>query len=91
MRLIDADKLYIDAIDGSYYDNQDEDVFIDMIDRQETVYTVTEKHGKWEFAGDGVIVCSVCATDYCPKSVFPRNFCPNCGARMDVKNEPPTI
>ena len=82
MRLIDADKLYIDVIDGSYYDNQNKDIFIDMIDHQETVYTVYEKHGKWKFMGDEMIVCSVCATDYYHKSVFPRNFCPNCGAKM---------
>jgi hypothetical protein len=40
------------------------------------------RHGHWEFAGDCCVECSVCEETYIP-TMLPRNFCPNCGARMD--------
>lgn len=47
MRLIDADKLCTDVFNGSYYDNRDEDIFLDMIDKQETVDAAPVVHGLW--------------------------------------------
>ena len=32
MRMIDADKLIIKILDSAYFDSQDEDVFLDMVD-----------------------------------------------------------
>lgn len=37
--------------------------------------------GKWIFAGDGIIQCTSCDEVY-EARVLPRNFCPNCGAKM---------
>lgn len=46
-------------------------------------------HGKWEFCGDEVVRCSVCEMDYSlyRKILFPRNYCPNCGAKMDSEEK----
>lgn len=40
-------------------------------------------HGRWEpYLNEGLIVkCSVCGSRY----VEPWNYCPNCGARMDLE------
>lgn len=45
-----------------------------------------EKHGKWECGGDEIVSCSVCEMDYSlyRKILYPRNYCPNCGAKMDL-------
>lgn len=40
-----------------------------------------QKPGKWQFAGDGIVECSVCEEAYEAK-LLPRNYCPNCGAKM---------
>ena len=37
MRMIDADELAIKILDGTYFDNQDEDVFLDMVDSMPTL------------------------------------------------------
>lgn len=43
-------------------------------------------HGKWEHDGHH-IRCNQCGTVICRTDregdMIPRNFCPNCGARMD--------
>lgn len=38
-------------------------------------------HGRWVFGGDGCVVCSECDEEE-PNDNH-RNYCPNCGARMD--------
>ena len=40
------------------------------------------RHGEWTFGGDGVVVCTICK-ETLDSYVLPRNFCPNCGAKMD--------
>ena len=46
------------------------------------------RHGRWEHfnkhAPDAVS-CSVC--DYPFARLYPANYCPNCGAQMDLKNQ----
>lgn len=47
------------------------------------------KHGKWikMSDADGVyLACSECGEDI-PRALLKRNFCPNCGARMDGVKE----
>ena len=44
-------------------------------------------HGRWEEADDGDgVVCSVCREDFCNiyLEVDRFNYCPNCGAKMDL-------
>ena len=69
---------------------------IDVIDRLPTADVVEVIHGKWEaghyeggiFDGTNFEKCSVCQferifEDIRFKTTF--NYCPNCGAKMDLK------
>lgn len=38
-------------------------------------------HGRWVFGGDGCVICSECNEEE-PNNNH-RNYCPNCGAKMD--------
>ena len=42
-------------------------------------------HGRWVFGGDGCVICSKCNEE--ESNDNHRNFCPNCGAKMDGGNE----
>lgn len=47
-------------------------------------------HGRWEEASDGDgIVCPFCRTDFCTIIYDTEhfNYCPNCGAKMDEKED----
>ena len=57
----------------------------DIVKDQPTIEAVEVVHGEWRFdiSGAGHYYCSVCGGrgDFYGK----YNFCPNCGARMDLK------
>lgn len=38
-------------------------------------------HGRWVFGGDGCVICSKCNEE--ESNDNHRNYCPNCGAKMD--------
>lgn len=38
-------------------------------------------HGRWVFGGDGCVICSKCNEE--ESNSNHRNFCPNCGAKMN--------
>lgn len=38
-------------------------------------------HGRWVFGGDGCVICSECNEE--ESNDNHRNYCPNCGAKMD--------
>ncbi len=38
-------------------------------------------HGRWVFGGDGCVICSECNEEESNNNH--RNYCPNCGAKMD--------
>ena len=90
-RYIDADKLYIAAMDTEFYDAADEDVVLELINQQPTAEVQEVKHGKWEkrFVGSylsgGVreewhnYYCSECDKP----QLRPSKYCPKCGAKMD--------
>ena len=42
-------------------------------------------HGRWVFGGDGCVICSKCNEE--ESNDNHRNFCPNCGAKMDGGNK----
>ncbi len=65
----------------------------DIVDVQNIVNCVpaadvrSERHGHWDDSFDGITpVCSVCG---CTHSCFRRtpSYCPNCGAKMDGKDD----
>lgn len=85
-RLISANKL-MDAINFEYDLNYGEILtdprrFADMVEDAPTVEAVEVVHGRWVHKGAWHIECSEC------KHVLAhideaKNYCPNCGAKMD--------
>ena len=66
------------------------DEAVDTVDNAPTVDAVEVVHGRWEEADDGDgLICSVCREDFC--NIYLEtdrfNYCPNCGAKMDLKGE----
>ena len=47
------------------------------------------RHGRWETNSDrpDSLICSVCKCGFDMWKHDPHNFCPNCGAKMDERNE----
>ena len=67
-----------------------EDV-VNKMNNEEQTQTVGEiKHGRWLVDGHH-IRCNLCGTFMCitdrEGDAIPQNFCPNCGAKMEVKYE----
>ena len=92
-RYIDADKYKADLLVGQEY--LDEDTFltaINLLDCQSTTDVVEVKHGQWikptKINGRNFAIChcSVCEGVPCGIDENTR-YCPNCGARMDGKEE----
>ena len=54
--------------------------FKNLIDRQPTVEAEPRKHGRWIEDEYGIPHCSECGT---MNNTVYKNYCPNCGARMD--------
>ena len=84
-RLIDADALSVQVLDASYWDNQDEDVIWNLVQDAPTVDAVEVVHGRWvnpyiNRYGHPCHCCSVCGFK---ASYQDKNYCPNCGAKMD--------
>ena len=91
MKLIDADDL-IARIDKAVQIMDIDSIPVPYI-RQCVVETpIIEpeslvKHGKWEKEGCGLRICSICNFEY-DHSGMPAeglNYCPNCGAKMDLE------
>lgn len=92
-RYIDADaiKYFVSVTnDGCFY----RVAFKDEIDKIPTADVVEVKHGRWikdrlcSTSGGtyGVRRCSVCE-DYYQDIGYGWNYCPNCGARMDERED----
>lgn len=58
------------------------DGVIDLVEKQPAADVEPVKHGRWQFGGDGLVECSVCEEAYDNRQLLPRNYCPNCGAKM---------
>ena len=54
-------------------------------ERPEPVEYAPVKHGRWEFIGDYDARCPVCEKEYCIGPSEDYNYCPNCGAKMDLE------
>ena len=97
MRLIDADAL-LDGEQTIPYPDVPFDVlgkmvdwFVKMVDKQPTIDAVPVVHGEWidMKLGDELMPtickCSVCGATWA--GVGGYIYCPNCGARMDGKEQ----
>ena len=57
------------------------------IDKIPAANVVEVKHGKWEVRtvrGEAELYCSVCGNS--PNVIYAYEFCPNCGAKMDLED-----
>ena len=63
--------------------------FLDQIDQQPAVDAVEVVHGRWKKSNyHGFLCCSECKDVYIDKTWFGGgkwNYCPNCGAKMDLE------
>ena len=92
MRLIDADNLYDDVLHDGDYENDTINHFLDMVSAQPDVDAEPVRHGKWveaEYYDDIVYKCSACKEEFALIDGTPKdnlyNYCPHCGAKMDLK------
>ena len=94
MRLIDADAMRNDWLENG--ENEyvyDTNAMLDSIDAQPTIDAVPVVHGEWikrhnysqGFYESTDYKCSVCGLER--DWLGGENYCPNCGANMDVKEE----
>ena len=84
MRLIDADALIEEALtEGAcgYIDAL-------QIAIAPTVDAVPVRHGRWETNSDrpDSLICSICKCGFDMWKHDPHNYCPNCGAKMGMKD-----
>lgn len=84
MRLIDADKL-MESLDPK------ESVWVglvlsELIDNAPTVDAEPVRHGYWVEAKYPLFTCSECGATY-QDTGYGYNYCPNCGAKMDLEKE----
>ena len=100
MRLIDADKLIEKAYyrgklpdPGDLYPDGKEVVDVEDIDDAPTVDAVEVVHGRWVDRYNGMFTkplyeCSECKESALYDSLWKQhltNYCPNCGAHMDLE------
>lgn len=85
---IEREALKRSIFNGVWYDNQDEDVAYDLVDKAPTADVVEVRHGHWYFAcvhqDKKFYKCSNCHHAFPFNSV---NYCPACGAKMDGKGD----
>ena len=84
MKLIDADKLMKSL-------NPKESVWVglvlpELIDNAPTVEAEPVRHGHWVEAKYPLFTCSECGATY-QDTGYSYNYCPNCGAKMDLEQE----
>lgn len=97
MRLIDADALKTTCVgitdaQDNFYGSADV-VFADDVDNAPTIDPVT--HAKWVYNTDDFTPKHRCTNCGYNKPIMagenvtqePKNYCPNCGAKMDLKEE----
>ena len=87
-RYIDADALkdYVNSISTHWLNEWDTLGVLAAIDKAKTVDVQKVKHGKWiPVDPTGFVGMQRCSE--CRKVFWKFNFCPNCGAKMDMKEE----
>lgn len=88
IKKFDLDTIYSTSVDGihwEYHPNKD-DILEKINELIDAVNAFKPKHGHWEvgYAEYGVVVhrCSLCG--HAIATHEDSNYCPNCGARMDL-------
>lgn len=94
MRPIDADALFKRIISAFAYLPADIQEILEMIEDAPTIEAEPVRRGKWleceDGWGDTHYQCSECGKEWYLEAGTPKengmNYCPNCGARMEVDN-----
>ena len=80
-------KYAVDAVLDVYYDTPDIDLsgekFEAAIFKIPPADVAPVRHGKWLHRKNGVAYCSECEVDTVEDET---NYCPNCGAKMDLED-----
>lgn len=88
MRLIDADRLhesYAMTYKGIIPDTE-MDRMAHAIAAQPTIDVAPMMHGQWKPGESGLVsFCTMCHNYTSPKLAKEWNYCPYCGAKMEVK------
>lgn len=93
MKLIDANNLFKRTCNTSLYDNQDEDIFLDLILDAPEINAKPIIYAHWilEREPDGnpyCYHCSHCDSDFHNIGIkCVTKYCPNCGATMSERIE----
>lgn len=96
MRLIDADALMNDFCDmcGTAHRCKRSCGKYDLIAQAPTIDAEPVRHGRWkrfaEISGNIGLSCSVCGWKDYNHGKFRKNwfnYCPNCGAKMDLEGQ----
>ena len=81
----------IDAVLDVYYDTPDIDLsgekFEAAILKIQAADVAPVRHGRWGTHSDrpDSLICSVCNCGFDMWKHDPHNYCPNCGAKMDLE------
>ena len=66
--------------------SQQMDVILAIVDAQPTADVVEVRHGRWKNGGNGLYdTCTACGEEI--YLAIPMNYCPECGALMDGKED----
>lgn len=75
--------------EGDYYNGKDDmqDQIRDMVSQFPTADVAPVRHGRWGTHSDrpDSLICSVCNCGFDMWKHDPHNYCPNCGAKMDLE------
>lgn len=84
-------KTAIDAVNDVYYDTPDINLSADKFEAAlrgiPYADAVPVVHGRWETNSDrpDTLICSICKCGFDMWKHDPHNYCPNCGAKMDLE------
>lgn len=72
--------------ENGWYKEQD---IYNAIEEAPTIEAKPVVHGRWEHNSDrpDSLICSVCKCGFDMWKHDPHNYCPNCGAKMDEKED----
>lgn len=86
--MTDREKLIELLKDSPSLDALDDDGYARGADHLIANGVTAQKHGRWcqaRFAPLSAVICSVCNEWF--YNLAGSNYCPNCGAKMDLKGE----
>lgn len=87
-RYIDADKLRQEWLENGENEHvYDTNAFLDSIDNQPTADVAEVVHGEWVDNGVPESILDGCSSCGFPCGAYTFNFCPHCGAKMDLEKE----